>query len=239
MLSRSRIFAISLTAWLAGCSCGPAAASDGGPVDGGPEDGGTPMCSTLEPIRPWMIDFDAGGGRVAPEVWSTGWLSHEWVYDGVRGETGCVAASCLVFTSERPPYARWLAEMNYDSRVPRGPLRGLPEPDRFCGLGVQIYNLNPLATGATGELAAAPAIWDAPAVLVNLVWATRPGGCPDGFYDVMRGAGTYTVLQGGDIGDVIEIEARNVTFAPLTDSHTFELPRVHFKVYLERGPHML
>jgi hypothetical protein len=193
---------------------------DAGPEDAGPEDGGDPDLERCGAIG--------------------GFTYFEYTFDGVPGNTGCVpsiATPTTRRTTNRTAPAVEIGIGPYDTAdtMPASDpnMRGLPHP--VCAANIHFEN-TPLEDGSMGDLVDRDAsVGDG---LDPRVWAgvTSDATPDDGRCDMDLNTGTllggtWRVLTGGWVGDFVDIEARDVTFAPL-EGHTFALTRMRFHVLI-------
>jgi len=181
-----------------------------------------------------LFVFSGCGAAPAPSDGPTecaipDYFLHEWVLDGVRGSTGCIAATGTGITrSATAPPNTWMV-FGFENRDVTG--SGLPLPELFCGVDLQFFDIIP-ETGGSGELVDASAI-RLPCVVADLAHdlpgehdsCAPPGGATLGTLL----SGTWHVIRGGTWGDRVEVEARDVRFTPV-EGHDLTFERMYWNV---------
>ncbi len=173
------------------------------------------------------------GRRPDPVVCDgAGWSTYDGFADGAGDiRSGCVVAQAWNFVRGgglpfRGPVER---EIRFFREPPQ--LAG-----SFCMPWLSFMNTQ-LVSGASGALQMG---YDgqyrssAPAVLTLAAAVDSPGTCSGNVQATLTG-GTWHVIQGGDSGDVVEVEARNVTFAPV-NGRTLRIDRMWWRVRLPPPP---
>lgn len=170
-----------------------------------------------------------------------------WVLDGVAGEvcspdasaTGaidnCTMAGC-------PPISPGILSFSFGAY----PQCFVPHP--YTSVGLYVYNTE-LLEGAGGSLQAEEgrlgrlrplaAANDAPAYAeVHLRFDYRgPGDCGPPPSDVaFSTGGTWHVVRAGSFGEMVEVEARDVTFGATSPGHEIRLTRVYWRVRIRSLP---
>jgi hypothetical protein len=196
--------------------------------------GGVAACAASAPVDAGITD-----GAV-PLCMGDDWTSFDWIVDSVAGRTPCVHAYGTGWISSARPSVEPLAYIIGPDGTPEvhPPLEILPQPP-LCLAAAYVYN-TALRTGATGGMAADQPYDSRPAFVVTADFVDG-GGANCYTRDIVgregrhATGGTWTVLQGGSWGDVVDIEARDVTFEPFL-GHTVAIPYVRWRVRLTDAP---
>ena len=195
---------------------------------------GTLACSAIVPPDGGTMD-----GSV-PSCAGDAYTQFDWNVDGVVGQTPCVHAYGTGWISGTTSNVEPLSYIVGPDGSPEShpPLESLPSAP-LCLAAVYIYNI-PLRTGATGGMAA-DRPYDARPAFVATADFVDGGGAncytlePVGRQNLHATGGTWTVLQGGSWGDVVDIEARDVTFEPFL-GHAVQIPYVRWRVMMVAEP---
>lgn len=155
----------------------------------------------------------------------------DWSVDGAAGTSGCVAAQGIQhfptgpLCVDAPPLTINFFSIDGD--------RGLPRPELTCAMAAGVFNLE-LETGGTG-LVQQGVLGPSPCDLEYFGFVLNLGSeaeCASGGRESARvSGGTYGVLQGGSVGDVVEVELRDITFEPIA-GHIVVFHRVLYHVRL-------
>jgi hypothetical protein len=182
-----------------------------------------------------VASFGCSANPPPPDCRGEGWAYYQDRVDGVaRAARVCVTGTVTMFGSTtRPPWdgERWLW-----IRFGVASAEGNSPP--FCGGALLSFSNVVLRTGLSGNVTSGPD-WNVrssePVVQASITVAGAGATCPAGDQFGRVTGGTWHVIQGGTWDEVVEVEARDVTVAPVA-GHSLRIVRMRFRMRLPSMP---
>lgn len=162
------------------------------------------------------------------------YLAYAWQLDGNSGEERCLEEPWAYGHSASDSVSASRAALEVRLTF-IGSLELLPPTLPFCTLFEATFDNMLFVTGATGPVSSDRwAIGDGTSsnVFPDQRTAATQQLCTSGGDGVaLPTSGTWHVLQGGELGEIVEVEFRDVTFAPV-DGHELRYDYIRWRVRL-------